>query len=202
MYIINIIDTITQSDGVFMILVIILVAVSLAMAYLIYSQNREMKELAKQNSLFNSESKKVNSEEKLADDQEKIVDNDIDGVGNKTKLVALTDEKIPDKLDYTQALWQKDDFDLLRLSKELESLPRDRKVNLTPYEEEQEEKAIISYDELVNQKNDNDILIKKVSLNDEANCIDDFDDDSLINDDYKHEEEYLKSLKELKQILN
>ena len=39
-------------------------------------------------------------------------------------------------------------FDLRSISKELESLPRERTINLTPYELEQEEQAIISYDEL------------------------------------------------------
>ena len=113
--------------------------------------------------------------------------------------------------DYdAEALWQKDDFDLLSVSQELETMPRERKVNMTPYEEEQEEKAIISYDELVNQrnedinysneykKNENDILVKQVDL-DKTKKV---DLSEIDNKDYKHEEEFLKSLKDLQEVLD
>ena len=200
-YLSNIIDTITESDSVFVILVIILVAISAAMFYLIYSQNKEMKELARKNSLNDRDSTKVEKEEELPEEG--------------PELVKLTDEKIPDKLEYTKALWQKDDFDLLSVSHELESLPRERKVSLTPYEEEQEEKAIISYDELVNRKNenisynnefrtaDNDILVKQVDLDMTQKVDLESSNDIREKDkDYKHEEEFLKSLKDLQKVLN
>lgn len=195
-YMLNIIDTITESDSVFVVLVIILVAISVAMFYLIYSQNKEMKVLAKQNRQKNYETKKVFESEELPDEG--------------PNLVKVTDDKIPDKLEYTKALWQKDDFDLLSVSQELETMPRERKVNMTPYEEEQEEKAIISYDELVNQrnedinysneykKNENDILVKQVDL-DKTKKV---DLSEIDNKDYKHEEEFLKSLKDLQEVLD
>ena len=88
-------------------------------------------------------------------------------------------------------------------------------INLNKYEEEQEEKAIISYDELLNRKNDfainyseeenvaDDLTIKKVDLN------------NLINKDvivkpeikvsiisYEKEEAFLEALKTLQQKLN
>lgn len=195
-YMLNIIDTITESDSVFVVLVIILVAISVAMFYLIYSQNKEMKALAKQNRQKNYETKKVFESEELPDEG--------------PNLVKVTDDKIPDKLEYTKALWQKDDFDLLSVSQELETMPRERKVNMTPYEEEQEEKAIISYDELVNQrnedinysneykKNENDILVKQADL-DKTKKV---DLSEIDNKDYKHEEEFLKSLKDLQEVLD
>lgn len=195
-YMLNIIDTITESDSVFVVLVIVLVAISVAMFYLIYSQNKEMKALAKQNRQKNYETKKVFESEELPDEG--------------PNLVKVTDDKIPDKLEYTKALWQKDDFDLLSVSQELETMPRERKVNMTPYEEEQEEKAIISYDELVNQRNEdinysneyknneNDILVKQVDL-DKTKKV---DLSEIDNKDYKHEEEFLKSLKDLQEVLD
>lgn len=195
-YMLNIIDTITESDSVFVVLVIVLIAISVAMFYLIYSQNKEMKALAKQNRQKNYETKKVFESEELPDEG--------------PNLVKVTDDKIPDKLEYTKALWQKDDFDLLSVSQELETMPRERKVNMTPYEEEQEEKAIISYDELVNQrnedinysneykKNENDILVKQVDL-DKTKKV---DLSEIDNKDYKHEEEFLKSLKDLQEVLD
>ena len=88
-------------------------------------------------------------------------------------------------------------------------------INLNKYEEEQEEKAIISYEELLNHKNDfalnyseeenvdGDLTIKKVDL------------DNLVNHDikltpefsvtvlsYEKEEAFLKALKALQQKLN
>ena len=88
-------------------------------------------------------------------------------------------------------------------------------INLNKYEEEQEEKAIISYDELLKRKNDfainysdedvfdDDLIVKKVDL------------DNLVNKDivekpkikvsvisYEKEEAFLKALKQLQQKLN
>ncbi len=89
-------------------------------------------------------------------------------------------------------------------------------VNLSKYEEEQEEKAIISYEELIKRKNDfainyseeenidDDLTIKKVDL------------DNLVNKEievqkptinvtvisYEKEEAFLKALKTLQQMLN
>ena len=88
-------------------------------------------------------------------------------------------------------------------------------INLNKYEEEQEEKAIISYDELLKRKNDfainysdedvfdDDLIVKKVDL------------DNLVNKDivekpkikvsvisYEKEEAFLEALKQLQQKLN
>ena len=88
-------------------------------------------------------------------------------------------------------------------------------INLNKYEEDQEEKAIISYDELLKRKNefainyseeeslDDDLTVKKVDL------------DNLINKEvrvkpeikvsvisYEKEEAFLEALKKLQQTLN
>ena len=88
-------------------------------------------------------------------------------------------------------------------------------VNLNKYEEEQEEKAIISYEELLKRKNDfainyseeenldDDLTVKKVDL------------DNLVNRDvvvkpeikvsvisYEKEEAFLEALRQLQQKLN
>lgn len=88
-------------------------------------------------------------------------------------------------------------------------------INLNKYEEEQEEKAIISYDELLKRKNDfainyseeesfdDELTVKKVNL------------DNLVNKDvvvkpeikvsvisYEKEEAFLEALKQLQQKLN
>ncbi len=87
--------------------------------------------------------------------------------------------------------------------------------NLNHYEEEQEEKAIISYEELLKRKNDfainyseeenidDDLTIKKVDLNNLVNK------DIIVKPEikvsvisYEKEEAFLEALKRLQQTLN
>ena len=88
-------------------------------------------------------------------------------------------------------------------------------VNLNKYEEEQEEKAIISYDELLKRKNDfainyseeenldDDLTVKKVDLDNLVNTNIEVRPEikvSVIS--YQKEEAFLEALKELQQRLN
>lgn len=89
-------------------------------------------------------------------------------------------------------------------------------IDMTAYETEQEEKAIISYEELLqNSKNypinyddeefvDNEIMVKKVNLEQMTNPIDVAETPkstfSLFH--YEREENFLKTLKELNELLN
>ncbi len=110
-----------------------------------------------------------------------------------------------------------DSLDLQSLTKELETIPRERVVHMTPYEEEQEEKAIISYDELVRnnrsreiQYSDSldgkDISVKQVDLENTTKLnlqsIKEENDRVVNLLDYTHEEEFLKELKDLNKIIN
>ncbi len=88
-------------------------------------------------------------------------------------------------------------------------------ITFTPYEKEQEDKAIISYDELlsntgsyelnyVNEEVKDDLTIKKVDLNNIANQNMQIE---VTNKEVhllslKREEEFLKALKELQKTLN
>ena len=67
------------------------------------------------------------------------------------------------------------ELDLKSLTKELEAAPKEKNIELTKYEAEQEEKAIISYEELVNANKNlsinysdtdelDNIVVKKVDL--------------------------------------
>ena len=69
----------------------------------------------------------------------------------------------------------KETLELQELSKTLESAPKNNTINLTDFEAEQEEKAIISYDELLKNRDKvsigyesteikDDIAVKKVDL--------------------------------------
>lgn len=202
MYLLNIIDAITEADGIILFFVLLLLVIAIAMFYLLYTQNKEMKqELSKQSDTVSENITKVEKEEDLAK--------------SDPVLVPLTEEKIPDKLEYTKALWQNDAFDLKSISQELETLPKERKVNMTPYEEEQEEKAIISYDELIHQKDnqinysdeiqssENDVLVKQVDL-EQTSKVDlaSSGREKSTTTPYEHEEDFLQSLKDLQNVLN
>ncbi|MGN1379329.1 MAG: hypothetical protein ACI4XR_02900 [Bacilli bacterium] len=99
--------------------------------------------------------------------------------------------------------------------KEIATALKDLKpISFTPYEKEEEEKAIISYDELLsntgqfelnysNEEKNGDVLIKKVDLN---NLINDKKPDEMKMEVHlmslSREEEFLKTLKELQKILS
>lgn len=108
-----------------------------------------------------------------------------------------------------------DMLDLKEITKQIEQAPRELNIELTPYEKEQEEKAIISYDELIKNSNamkinydDEDdtsgVLVKKVDLKNIANKVDDnyTADTQVCTISYKEEEAFLEALKNLKNMLS
>lgn len=105
--------------------------------------------------------------------------------------------------------------DLREITEAIDKASENNVVNLNDYESEQEEKAIISYDELLKRKKayalnyseeenlEQDLIVKKVDLN------------HLVNEDmpiepnikvtvisYKKEEAFLEALKTLQKTLN
>ncbi len=84
-------------------------------------------------------------------------------------------------------------------------------IKLNDYEKEQEEKAIISYQELL-EKNKMDIKYEEENLNNEEITIKKINLDSLVEKpkehkhigfyNYEREEEFLKSLQALNKLLN
>lgn len=106
------------------------------------------------------------------------------------------------------------DFDIKNAVQQI-SQEQPKNIDLTEYEKEQEEKAIISYEELVNsikrnkinyadETNNDNISIKKVDLD---NLISEEAEEQNQNYSYKiinfqHEEKYLKELKELIKLLD
>ncbi len=80
--------------------------------------------------------------------------------------------------------------DLQNLSKELEQLPKEHNVDYTEYEIEQEKTAIISYDELVKQSQNEQEINNTIVSN------------HNYHNEYQHEEDFLAQLKQLKNSLN
>ena len=110
----------------------------------------------------------------------------------------------------------KEEFDIFTVTKELEEIP-DKVIELNSYEALQEEKAIISYEELIAnasnvsigyiEENDNDdVVVKQVDLS----CTGKIELDPIkkaLNSKvsiatYDHEEEFLDALKQLNKLLN
>ncbi len=104
---------------------------------------------------------------------------------------------------------------LREITEALENAPTNT-VNLNHYEEEQEEKAIISYDELLKRKNDfainyseeenldEDLTVKKVNLDNLVNSNEERESNNLKVSviSYEKEEAFLNALKQLQQKLN
>ena len=111
-----------------------------------------------------------------------------------------------------------EELDLQNISRAIEEqLPKP--IILNDYEKEQEEKAIISYDELIaSQNNKGKVINYKEEKEIDGLKVKSFDLDNLTKNeeqptpkdelqnpilfDYKKEEEFLKTLKKLQQTLN
>ncbi len=109
----------------------------------------------------------------------------------------------------------KEKSDLELISEAIEKDSSNKSVNFTTFEKEQEDKAIISYDELVTKNKNYDlnyleekevdgVSVKKINLEDM------YSSDVLKKEEsapirvisYKKEEEFLQTLKNLQSILN
>ncbi len=107
------------------------------------------------------------------------------------------------------------DIDLLEIVNTIDETPKPV-IDMTAYEAEQEEKAIISYDELINTTKshpinydteeliDNTVKVKKINLDNITN-LDITEEKPRIEVKlftYDHEEAFLKTLKQLNELLN
>ena len=134
-------------------------------------------------------------------------------VTNKEEVPVIEEVKVEDAK-------KEEPLDLPTLTKILENAPK-KNIELTPYEEEQEEKAIISYDELVkvksnlminyeDEKEEDGVLVKKIDLANLTTVIEDTEGVDNITADsrpnvtisYEREEAFLQALKQLQQMLN
>lgn len=108
-----------------------------------------------------------------------------------------------------------DSFDIEKACKQIENEYKPEAIKLTSYEEEQEKTAIISYDELIKNKNNNTIdyddtfeyelpslQVKKFNLNSNDSTFVDNNKLEVKLMSYDKEEEFLKALKELQSNLN
>ena len=185
----------TQDTPLYILIGVGLVFVIIAIVYLIYSQS------------------KVNVYNNKREDE--VEENITYNIFNDNKEEVK--EEIP-LLEQMVEESKEDVFDLKNVTKELESLPKERTIQLTDYEREQEETAIISYDELVTQsiprleiskalkeevleEYDYDVEVPEVEeIKEEVkeNVV----EETTTTSNYDHEESFLDGLKDLKNSLN
>lgn len=126
-------------------------------------------------------------------------------------VIVLKALKNKEEIMSSEAKSKRDMIDLERITKNIERDYKPANINLTSYEQEQENNAIISYQELLNSKDKNhvnydgsfnnktDIDIKKVDLsNNDKNDYDEHNQINITLMSYEKEEAFLKALKQLK----
>lgn len=222
MTILNFFNSLSNSDVVFYGLIILLSIISVILFYLIYTQNKEMSKKMMEKSVFTESDRVVNKEEMV---KQPITVNEVEALDTKTELVQPVEMDIPDPLELTRSLLLNDSIeDLQSLTKELETIPRERTIKMTPYEAEQEETAIISYDELVKQNDkpqeiellpadevdaavaqvDNNLevpFVEEVTITEDVPVKKEKIIDDIVDTVYSHEEGFLKSLKSLQNSM-
>ncbi len=114
--------------------------------------------------------------------------------------------------DFLEKPEETNELDLQHIATHIDEKPKPL-IDMTSYEEEQEQKAIISYDELLNsnKKNvtfekeqlvDDCIPTKKINLTDMIKEDKDEEYNQATIFHYEREEAFLQTLKELKRLLN
>lgn len=190
----------TQDTPLFILIGVGLVFVIIAIVYLLYSQSKVNAYNAKQEEIVEEDI----SYNIFNDNKEEVVEDK-----NEEELPIL-EELVEEK--------REDVFDLKNVTKELESLPKERTIQLTDYEREQEETAIISYDELVTQsiprleisKALREEVLEEYDYEVKEDVVEEIKEEKVeepkeivkSSDNYDHEESFLDGLKDLKNSLN
>ncbi len=220
MYLVNFVNSLSSSDTVFYVLMILLTLISVILFYLIYNQNKEMSQKIKDRSLFEDEivSNENNTSTGVKEVENLVTESEVQKVEE--------DIEIPDIKEMTQSINLKEIEDLQSITRELEMLPRERKIEMTPFEAEQEETAIISYDELLkhnddfqNNMYDDEVIFEKTEISKADDIITSFVEEKIempalvelpkevekvntdIDNEYEHEDMFLSSLKSLMNVL-
>ena len=182
-------------DYIIFAIIVVLMIISMLIVYTLYMQNKQ---------LINELNKKNNIEE----DKEQLND----AVTTKVEEVFKEKDEIVNKDETNQEM-----VNLQSITKDLENQQNEKTIDFTSYEAEQEEKAIISYDELLEankkvsinyseEKNIDDVLVKKIDLDNtgkiELDPIKKELNSKVELVSYEHEEDFLKALKQLQSLLN
>lgn len=192
----------TQDNQLFLLLVIAMFLILIAIIYVVHAQMK-IRNVPEKEEVEEVVNYNIFSEQKEEETKQGLLEQMVEESKEGRVLIPEIEE----------------DFDLKNVTKELESLPKERTITLTPYELEQEEQAIISYDELVTQSiprlEISEALREEVLTDYEYDVDKKYEDDVpklkqvgettevvRTKDDYVHEESFLDDLKNLKNSLN
>lgn len=192
----------TQDNQLFLLLVIAMFLILIAIIYVVHAQSK-VRKVTEKEEVEEPVNYNIYSEQKEEENKPGLLEQMVEESKEEKVLIPEIEE----------------DFDLKNVTKELESLPKERTITLTPYELEQEEQAIISYDELVTQsipKLEISEALREEVLTDYEYDVDKKYEDNVpkleqmgetnsvvrAKDNYVHEESFLDDLKNLKNSLN
>ncbi len=196
--VIRFLSYLTLVDIIFFTAILLLLILLVSLIYFI----KINKDDEADNNIQNNQNNGLKSSDKSADKVEEIMEN--------LGLNTMSPEPKEEYNDEEEEL-----LDLEGLTKKLQKQSENEQASISKYEEEQEEKAIISYDELlashhnyaINYEKEevmDDLIVKKVNLNDLLNTTSETKDDPIevrvIS--YQKEEAFLNALKELNNLLN
>lgn len=134
-----------------------------------------------------------------------------------TLIYIIKSESLDSETVVSKEVLDTESLDLRKIVETIDEKPEPI-IDMTLYEAEQEEKAIISYDELIQSSKcqplqydeekliDNEVCVKKISLSDLPKPISSVQSDCKVSPvqlmKYDREEAFLKALKQLNELLN
>lgn len=160
---------------------------------------------------------KINKDEPLnEDDFFPPIDNKKDEKKEENIVEIAKEEDKPSEEDIEEIAYNDEEGELLdleSLTKKLQEEKLTGNMSCDSYEKDQEEKAIISYEELLQRQNKyavnyekeellDDLVVKKVDLSDLVNKNEQVKIKEVRVISYEKEEAFLKALKELNSLLN
>ncbi len=180
-------------DIIFFIAILVLLILIVTLVYFI----KINKDVLDEDDFFPPNDSKKDDENKKENDVVKEITDNIEG---KKEVEEYNDE-------------EGELLDLESLTKKLKEKKDNEQVSINEYEQEQEEKAIISYDELLQKHNRysinyekeevlDDLVVRKVNLNNLINEEEKEERQQVRVISYQKEEAFLSALKELNKLLN
>ncbi|MGN1337679.1 MAG: hypothetical protein ACI4WW_04310 [Candidatus Coprovivens sp.] len=204
----DILSIMSENELFFYVIIIMLVFIAICLFVLIFNQNKQLEARLTKDIDDKIEDMKEEAIDQIDTKELPIIKEEIETLDEEITNGDINEE-VPISISELE--------NLQSLTKELELAPKMKAVNLTQYEVEQEERAIISYDELISKSdnvsivysdtntNDN-VLVKKVDLEKTGKIeLDPIKKEinSRVNViSYEHEESFLNALKDLQDLLN
>lgn len=206
----DLLSMLNDNELFFYVIIIMLVFIAICLFVLIFNQNKQLEARLSKDIDDKFEDMKEEAIDQIDTKELPIIKEEIEVLDLDGEIPnGDINEEVPISISELE--------DLHSITRELELAPKMKAVNLTQYETEQEERAIISYDELIAKSdnvsivysdtdNNDNVLVKKVDLEKTGKIeLDPIKKElnSKVNViSYDHEESFLNALKDLQDLLN